>query len=146
MELEPSNPAVEIRSFEDRRMKIPEPLPVRLVAVNDVSLPAPAGAETKLDAFYVGLLKFERTGDPYALSYRADNYELHFDPRERPVEHDSLRPTQIQIPSLGEMERVLTEAQIPYTRQRGITPGAERLVLLDPAGNWIELSEIRLIF
>jgi len=126
-------------------MKIPEPLPVRLVAINDVTLPAPAGVEAKLDAFYVGLLRFERTDDPYALAYRADNYVLHFDPRERPVEHDSLRPTQIQIPSLADGERKLIENQVPYTRQRGITPGAERLVLLDPAGNWIELSEVRVI-
>jgi hypothetical protein len=35
-------------------------LPVRLVSVDDVRLPAPAGAERELDAFYVVLLGFER--------------------------------------------------------------------------------------
>jgi hypothetical protein len=39
----------------DRRPRIPEPLPVRLVAVEDVRLSALMEAARDLDEFYVGL-------------------------------------------------------------------------------------------
>src|SRR4026208_1292462 len=42
------------------RARRPGPLPVKLLAVEDVRLPATAGLESQLDAFYVGLLGFER--------------------------------------------------------------------------------------
>src|SRR5688500_12469174 len=44
----------------DRRPAMPEPPPVRLISVDDVVLLAPPGVEPLLDAFYVGLLQFER--------------------------------------------------------------------------------------
>ena len=37
------------------------------------------------------------------------------------------------------------EAKIEYVRQRTLTPGEESLVLLDPAGNWVELVEYRAV-
>jgi hypothetical protein len=46
----------------DRRAPLSEPPPVRLVAVEDVSLPTPPAFEKHLDAFYVDLLRFEREG------------------------------------------------------------------------------------
>src|SRR4029453_2652660 len=46
-----------------------EPLPVNLVAVEDVRMPAPAGVEVQLDAFYVALLRFERVGSETELNY-----------------------------------------------------------------------------
>src|SRR5688500_8447719 len=58
MELEPT--ARPLPPVHDPRPRLLEPLPVRLIAVEDVRLPAPAGVETKLDAFYVVLLGFER--------------------------------------------------------------------------------------
>ena len=59
--------------------------------------------------------------------------------------HDSLRPLQIEIVSLVETEKKIIEAELEYSRQRGLTPGQETLLLLDPAGNWIELSEMRTV-
>ena len=56
---------------------------------------------------------------------------------------DSLRALGIEIPSLPAIEIQLIERQIPYTRQKSLTPGRESLVLMDPAGNWIELTESR---
>jgi hypothetical protein len=47
----------------DRRPLIPEPPPVRLLAVEDVVIEAPAGTERELDALYVEVLKFERLDD-----------------------------------------------------------------------------------
>ena len=116
---------------------------MRLVAVEDVRLPGPIGVDEELDAFYAGLLLFERVGEE--LAYRADNFILRFELADRPVVHESLRPLGIEVLSLAETEKRIIDAELEYTRQRGVTPGSETLLLLDPAGNWIEVGEIRLI-
>jgi hypothetical protein len=127
----------------DRRPRIPEPLPVRLVAVEDVRLPAPRGIDDQLDALYVAILQFERV--PRGLSYRSDNFILRFVLADPPLVHSSLRPQGIEVLSLADVEHKLIDAEIEYVRQRGVTPGQQTLLLLDPAGNWIEIGEIRLI-
>ncbi len=142
IELEPSS---GLALTLDRRRRIDEPLPVKLVAVRDVRLPAPAGVEVKLDAFYVGLLEFERVPPETALVYRAENVALRFDLEERPIGHESLRPQGIEVQSLADAELKLLEAGYEYARQRGVLPGSETIVLRDPAGNWIELVELRSI-
>ena len=138
----------------DPRPRLPEPLPVRLVAVEDVRMPAPRGVDEKLDAFYIGLLGFERADgdgsagggdDPNELVYRAENFLLRFRLLDRPLAHETLRPQGIEVPDLLELEKKFMEAELEYTRERGITPGRETLLLLDPAGNWVEIGEIRLI-
>lgn len=118
---------------------------MRLVAVDDVRLLARAGVEVKLDAFYVDLLGFERVPPETELNYRAENVGLRFEVLERPVEHEHLRPQGIEIPSLAELELKLIEAEEEYVRQRGVLPGMETIVMRDPAGNWIELVELRSI-
>ena len=143
LELEPANP--EYQPVIDRRPRVPEPLPVRLVAIADVRLPGPAGAELALDEFYVGMLGMERTGPATELIYRADNFELRFDVKDRPVMHESLRALVIEVQSLREAEQKLIDAEMMYTRQRSTAPGMESLVLLDPAGNWVELVETRVV-
>src|SRR5688500_10075607 len=129
----------------DNRPRVPEPLPVKLVAVEDVTMLAPSGIAPQLDAFYVGLFGFERVSRESELLYRAENVQLRFDICEKPVVHESLRPQGIEVPSLAEAELKLIEAELEYTRQRGVTPGHESLVLLDPAGNWVEIVEFRAI-
>jgi len=47
--------------------------------------------------------------------------------------------------SLAETEQKLIDREIEYTRQKSLQPGTESLLLLDPAGNWIVLSEVRAI-
>jgi hypothetical protein len=130
----------------DNRLRVPEPLPVRLVAVADVTMLAPPGIEAALDALYAGILRFERV-PPTAtepLTYRAENFLLRFQVGdEKPVVHESLRPQGVEVESLGGVERALFDAEIEYTRQRGLTPGSETLLVLDPAGNWLEIGEIR---
>ena len=140
LELEP---ATGLKPRPDRRPRIDEPLPVKLVAVEDVRMPAPAGSEVQLDAFYVNVLGFERMPPETALDYRAENVALRFDVRERPVEHDNLRPQGIEVPSLAEAELKLIEGEYEYVRQRGVVLGTETIVMRDPAGNWIELIELR---
>lgn len=127
----------------DDRARIDEPLPVKLVAVADVTLPAPAGVEVELDAFYVDLLEFERVPPQTPLHYRAENFAIRFQLQERPVEHENLRPQGIEVPSLAEVELKLIEGEHAYVRQRGVLAGTETIVMRDPAGNWIELVELR---
>jgi hypothetical protein len=150
IELEPSSGDFEPE--EDRRPRLPEPLPVRLIAVDDVRLPAPAGIEERLDALYVGILGFEKQPPEPATSdrtvadlvYRAENFLLRFAIEEGPViVRDALRPQGIEVPSLFDAEHKLVDAEIDYTRERGLVAGQESLVLLDPAGNWIEIVEYR---
>jgi hypothetical protein len=138
-------PTAEFDPQIDQRPRMPEPLPVRIVAIGDVRLPAPPGVEPELDAFYIGLFGFERIAPLELPIYRADNFTLRFSVREPPVVHDSLRALIIEVPSLGDAVHKLNQTKLEYTRQRGIAPGTESLILLDPAGNWIELVETRLI-
>src|SRR5688500_10568634 len=130
MELEP---ATGIRPTVDRRPRMDEPLPVKLVAVDDVRMPAPAGVEMKLDAFYVDLLGFERVPPDTELNYRAENVALQFELQERPVEHDNLRPQGIEVASLAEAELKLIEGEYEYVRQRGAALGTETTAMRDPA-------------
>jgi hypothetical protein len=141
MELEPGNPNFEPQL--DHRVRLPEPLPVRLVAVEDVLLPAPAGVEQELDLFYADMLEFERIIGQ--LSYRADNFTLQFKVSDGPVVHDSLRPLGVEVMSLADLEKKLIAAELEYVRQRGTTLGSDSMLVLDPAGNWVEISEIRRI-
>ena len=133
---------------KDRRRFVPEPLPVRLLTVDDATLISSAGLEVQLDAFYVSLLKFEREqveGPIDGPVYRADNFRLRFQIIEMLPERETLRPLLIEVQRLSEIEHELITREIEYTRQRGITPGEERLVLRDPAGNWVEIVECRAI-
>ena len=155
MELEPLAPAPEHFHFKavvDRRPRVPDPLPVRLIAVADPRLPAAAGLECRLDAFYVGLFGFERRPhdpDPgpadAVLSYRADNFTLHLSVREPPVRRTDLRPLGVEVPSLSALEEKLIDAEHEYERQRGLLPGEASIVLLDPAGNWLEVVEMKAV-
>ena len=124
----------------DRRPRMPEPLPVRLVTVDDAHLLAGARSEPDLDAFYVGILGFEREPGEATLAYRAENFRLIFKMMEPPVIHDGMRPLGIDVLSLFEAEQKLIDAEIDYVRQKALMPGLESLLLQDPAGNWIELT------
>jgi hypothetical protein len=130
----------------DRRKRLDEPLPVRLVTVEDATLRCAAGLELELDAFYVGLLEFERDASrPHEIIYHAENFDLRFDVGEPPLHRETLRALGIEVLSLAVAEKKLIEREIGYTRQKGLTPGHDALLLLDPAGNWIQLTELRAI-
>ena len=143
MELEPAT-----RTFKpaiDRRPRVPEPLPVRLAPLDDARLPAAAGLERQLDAFYVGVLGFARKSENEPIAYRADNFTLYFEVIEPPLRRDDLRPLGLEVPSLSDLSLKLVEAEIEHARQRGLLPGEESIVLLDPAGNWLEISDRRAV-
>jgi hypothetical protein len=127
----------------DRRLLIPEPLPVRLIAVDDVRLPSAAGLECELDQFYIGLLGFARRDIDGSLAYRAENFFLRFDVLEPPLVRDAVRPVLIEVQSAAEMHSRLNDAQIEFQTIRGIEAGQQTLLLRDPAGNWLGLVEYR---
>ena len=139
MELEETDKSFDVP--KDARPRIPEPPPVSLVAVADVSLPGVNGIERELDDFYIGLLRFEREENPHQICYRAENFRLRFEPCERRPERDGVRPVGIAIQNFREIRPMLDEKEIEFTWQRGMTPGQDSLLLRDPAGNWIELLD-----
>jgi hypothetical protein len=143
--LELFEPTGDFHLRPDRRPRMEEPLPVKLVTVDDATLVTGAGLERALDAFYVNLLGFVRTGSPHDLSYRADNFVLHFRVEEPPVRRDTLRALGVEVLSLATIEQRLIDEQIEYTWQKGVMPGHQSIAVLDPAGNWLELTESRAI-
>jgi catechol 2,3-dioxygenase-like lactoylglutathione lyase family enzyme len=116
-----------------------------LVTVEDARLPAVAGLETRLDAFYVGLLQFERDLKTDGLVYKAENFRLRFDVVEVAIPRDDMRMLGVIVKSLADMMRRLGDAEIAYSRERGLNAGEERLLLLDPAGNWIRIVQSKAI-
>lgn len=131
---------------EDRRSRIEEPPPVRLISIDDCMLWAPAGLERQLDEFYVGLLKLEREeipGDEQELVYRAENFRVRIQVLERPVQREDFRPLTLVVDSINDLARRLTHAEIDYHRPRGLVPGLDNLLLSDPAGNPVSIGEYR---
>jgi hypothetical protein len=139
IELEPSP---GITPSADLRARMDELPPVRLISVDDVRLITPPNLSAKLDALYVDLLEFTRDAQSQELIYRAENFRLKLEVVDQiPTPRDGVRPIGIEVRSLRDAERKLFEHQIEYIRQRGLLPGLITLLLQDPAGNWIELSE-----
>lgn len=75
--------------------------------------------------------------------YRAENHRVCFHVIEPPSERDSLRPLGIEVPSLTSARLQIEQMEIEYTRQRGLYPGQDSLLLQDPGGNWVEITESR---
>ncbi len=142
MELEPA--PGNFRPIIDRRKRIEEPLPSRLIAVADVRLLTPTENRENLDGFYVDMLGMIRVPGP-RLIYRTDNFRIHFDERPLPIEYPDLKPLGIEVRDLWDAEHQLVAAGIEYTRQRHVSVGLESLLLRDPGGNWVELVESRSI-
>ena len=140
MQLE--EPSFEFKPRHDRRLRVPEPLPIKLIAVNDMRVDAPAGRERELDAFYARLLGMQRI-EGERIVYRAENFDLHVDVLEPPVARDDFRPVRVEVRSLDETALKLADAGVEHVRRRGLMPGDEALVLQDPASNWVELTESR---
>jgi hypothetical protein len=142
MELE--DPSTPFEVVDDKRPKLPEPPPVRLVAVSDCVLPSVAGQEVELDQFYAGILGFERDTQRDGIEYRAENFRLRLEVFECREPREDFIALGIAVPSLADLIVRLDELEIEYTRQRGLIPGADSVLLLDPAGNVLEISEFRL--
>jgi len=139
MELEPASTPLEIHP--DRRTKIEEPPPVQLVAIADVMLLATHGLERELVDFYVRLLRFERDPAEPGLVFRAENARLRFTLNEAPLPREQYRLLGIVVASLSELTRQLDDREIPYVLQRGVATVQKTIMMSDPAGNMLEISD-----
>jgi catechol-2,3-dioxygenase len=147
-ELEPPTgivPPVDVRPL------IPIPPPVRLVAVEDVLVHAgdldPA-LRAKVEDFYVRLLGFElRERDIDRLVLQGETHRLIYDfaSPQPPPPADGYRFIGLEVPTFRDLEPRLRDAEVEYERQRGIHPGADKLVMRDPAGQWLEVTERRAV-
>ena len=142
--MEPEASNLEFVPVRDTRPSLPEPPPVRLVSIDDIRLPAAAGLETPLDAFYVERLRFSREGaDAGRITYKSENARLLFDVREPPIVREDFRPVGVEVPLLLSLELQLIEEEIAYQWQKGLAPGSRAILLQDPAGNWLQISEFK---
>ena len=139
MELEPSTGFTP--PAPDKRPHMPSPPPVTIVAVDDPHLPGLVDQGPELVSFYVDVLKFERDEDAPGLVFRAENLNLYFDLGETVPPRDDFRMLGVVVPNLGDVMRALIDCEIEFTRQRGLTPGGDAIVCLDPAGNWVQINE-----
>jgi hypothetical protein len=160
LELEAA-PARFVQPPKDRRPMMPEPPPVRLVAVEDLRGAAPAGVETALDDFYVTMLQLEREaqsarqsarqskrGRPQECAdeivYKAENARLRMSVLEAPLPpRADMRPIGVEVRSLADAEAKIIARELEYERLRAIVAGQDTLMLRDPAGNWVALVESR---
>ena len=143
-ELEESQ-GVAVKPPTDTPRRLEEPPPVRLVTVEDAWLLCAAGLERDLDEFYAGLLKFVRDPATNDIVYRAENFRLRFRVIEPPFERIDFHPTRIEVPLLRDFQKALVERDMEYARHKGLLPGQDSITLLDPAGNYVEVTEFRRI-
>src|SRR5688572_27833433 len=96
--LELVSPAIGYRQPPpDRRKHIPEPPPVRLMAIEDVQVVAADHFERELDEFCVAMLQFERDRNAYgSLVYRAENFRLMLQIQSSPIERLDMRPIGVE--------------------------------------------------
>jgi hypothetical protein len=142
--VELENPSISFKPVADKRRHMPEPPPVRVVAVEDLHLCSGAGLEVQLDDFYMSVLQFERDSAPEGqIVYKGENFRLVFTVVEPPVLRDDLRPVGIEVPSLVSVRERLTEREIEYEFHRGLMAGQETFLLQDPAGNWVQIGMFR---
>ena len=128
----------------DRRKHIPEPPPVRLMAIEDVQVVAADHFERELDEFYVAMLQFERDRNAHgSLVYRAENFRLMLQIQSSPIERLDMRPIGVEVLSLVAAEAKIIERELEYQRIKGLTAGSDQLMLQDPAGNWVSITERR---
>jgi hypothetical protein len=141
MELEPSS--IDFKPGKDPRPHMPERPVVRLQAIEDVRLNTPAGLEKELDAFYVGMLRFERDAEETAcIAYRAERFRICFTVVERMPERGDYRPVMCDVPFMNDFVTALNDGQIGFEWQKGITAGVDRVLLRDPAGNYVSVGPI----
>jgi hypothetical protein len=144
MELEPEGKPLDVTP--DRRPTLPQPLPVRLVAVADVRLPCPLDPEVLqlLDGFYVECLKMVRiAGDETTRTYQADNFCLILQGQEGIVHREKLEPTMIEVDDRKTFQDAIIEREMEFEWMRGLVLGGDFILVKDPAGNWIGVLEHR---
>jgi hypothetical protein len=141
MPIDLDQPIGPFKPAPDLRPRIPEPLPVKLVAVADMRIKGTTGMRLAFDGFYMGVLGFGPVDDPEAWAYQTENFQLIVEGVEGLVERLDYRPVPVVAASLAAIIERLNEREIPFERQRGLQVGQFSLRVLDPSGNGVEVSE-----
>ena len=140
---QPTDADLAAAARADDRPTLPEPPPVRVVALRDVILPTLAGLHDKLAAFYVGLLQF-RQDSADLLAFEAENVCVRFNlVVDYPLERDHTRPLGIQVPHYRAILERLQTGRSDFEVVRGLVAGNDAILIRDPAGNWIAIGELR---
>jgi hypothetical protein len=144
--MELDEPSIDFpKAPEDKRLKMPEPPPVHVVAVEDVTLESSVEDVARLDEFYINLLKFERDTNTDRIVYKAENVRLQFVLLSPAEVRDDMRALGIEVPSLADLELVLIDAKVPFTKERTLMLGHTTFLLRDPAGNWLRIGQVKRI-
>jgi len=138
------NPQIAFEITSDSRLRMTEPIPVTLEAVDDMRLPRPTLDGKMLKLLYADIIGLQlEPNDGGDLCFRSGNYRLRFDLPQGTARY--YRPLRIVVPSLRAIEHRLVEREIEYERQKGLAPGGEILALQDIEGNYLEIRQHRAV-
>ncbi len=119
----------------------PEP-PPKIQAISNVRMEAKPELEPELRDFYEALLGLPPAeGEAGSVCFETERLQIQIrltpDAQPSPMR----RRLVLQVPSLEKMEEHLQEAGVPYEFRRGMQFTDQRIFLLDPADNRIELKQ-----
>jgi hypothetical protein len=149
--LEPP-PETAVEPVHDLRPVIPVPPPVRVIAVEDVTLLAPAHHAAAIDHLMTVILPLVKEMplkqahvDAGAIGvYLAENVRVVYLARDEPPPSPR-HILQLELGDLRELRQRLQDAEIEYELSKRLMPGDVRVAFLDAAGNPIEVLENRAI-
>lgn len=149
--LEPS-PEAALEPVHDLRPVMPEPPPVRVIAVENVTLVAPAKHARAIDHLMTAVLPLvkevptrQADVDAGAIGvYQAENVRVVYLAREEPPPSPR-HILQLELADLRGLRQRLQDAEIEYELSKRLMPGDVRVAFLDAAGNPIEVLENRAI-
>lgn len=134
----------------DHRVRMDEPLPVELIAVDDVHVEAQREHLPAMEALYLRLLGMVRADETSAdltadeCVYYADNFCLVIHWIDGPTKpKEDYRPIKLVVPLLRDFRQGLIDREIEHQYQLGMVPGSHCIVLMDAAGNWLNVYEKR---
>lgn len=122
--------------------KSPDP-PPRIQAISDIRIEAVPGLEPELRFFYTDVLGLEQVdGERGMMCFETERMRVRIliTPEAQPS--PIRRRLVLQIPSLQEMQMRLEELEVDYEWYSGLRFTDQRIFLLDPANNRIELKQV----
>lgn len=149
--LEPP-PETVIEPVHDLRPVMPVPPPVRVIAVEDVTVLAPAEHAAAIDRLMTEILPLVKEVpmkqayvDAGAIGvYLAENVRVVYLARDEPPPSPR-HILQMELADLRGLRQRLQDAEIEYELSKRLMPGDVRVAFLDAAGNPIEVLENRAV-
>ena len=116
----------------------------RLSAVDHVEIEGPAACGERLRWFYGELIGLQQVDDAARvdealLRFKSERLELRIRLIEAPVATTVHCRVHLEVRSLEELASALEDCKYDCEHIRGLQVTDRRLLLLDPAGNWLSL-------